>query len=326
MSISILKAGICETVQDEGRYGYSGWGINPCGVMDRFASSVANALVGNEQDTAVIEIHFPAFEILFRRDALISLTGADFSPLLNSRPVPVWSPLKVINGSVLSFAKKQSGCRCYLSVRGGFDMKPWLNSHSTHVKIGAGGVHGGILKKGDEIFLNEQGINHLPGVENVVMPWSVNNTGIYSPKNVVSFLEGNEYHWLEEKSKIRLLSSTFTVASSSDRMAYSLIHDPLEYRDAQELISSAVSFGTIQGLPEGRLIILMADHQTTGGYPRLGHVCSAHLPRLSQLGPSESFTFQKIAIEDAEKMVLSLDETLQKIHRACSENLKQYHG
>src|SRR5688500_7585274 len=134
MSVKIVKAGILDTVQDSGRIGYARWGINPNGAMDPFAMAVSNALVGNETNLAVFELHFPAAEFLFQHRALISLTGADFSPTLNGHPIPLWRTIEVGAASVLKFTRKQKGMRCYLSIHGGLDIPNWLGSLSTNLK------------------------------------------------------------------------------------------------------------------------------------------------------------------------------------------------
>src|SRR5215831_16631775 len=134
MSISIIKPGLLDTVQDMGRFGYGNWGINPTGVMDQYAAKLANMLVGNESTEAVIEIHFPGAQILFEQNALISLTGANFSPTLNDEPLPLWQPIVVRKNTVLHFPKLQSGARCYLAIHGGFNLPQWLGSYSTNIK------------------------------------------------------------------------------------------------------------------------------------------------------------------------------------------------
>src|SRR5688572_30082640 len=139
MSIQVMRSGVLDTIQDTGRFGYSKWGINPGGTMDRYASQAANALVGNSLADAVIEIHFPAAEFLFHENCLISLTGADFTPRINDIPVRSWKCIAVKKGSILSFRHKQKGWRGYMAVHGGIKTAPWLDSRSTNLKIAAGG-------------------------------------------------------------------------------------------------------------------------------------------------------------------------------------------
>src|SRR5436190_17433323 len=147
MSLLITKSGLLDTIQDTGRNGFGKWGINPGGAMDLYAAQMANALVGNNLSDATIELHFPSSQIVFQKDVLISLTGADFTPFINSTAVPVWKPVVVKKDSILSLHYKKQGNRCYLACHVGFELSPWLGSYSTNLKIAAGGLNGKALQK-----------------------------------------------------------------------------------------------------------------------------------------------------------------------------------
>jgi antagonist of KipI len=298
--------------------------------MDGYANLVANALVGNDLREGVIEIHFPAGEFLFDEDALISITGADFDPQINNRPVSTWKVIAVKKGSILSFRNKRKGHRCYLSIHGGLNLTPWLKSVSTNLKISSGGFNGRALKKGDIIGsrpsryrMNESVFKDKEFHE---LPWSVNPLEVYSEPHQISFTEGREWSWLTEQSRQQILTTSFKIDASSDRMAFHVQHEILQYQYKEELLSSAVYAGTIQGLPNGKLIVLMADHQTTGGYPRVGHVISAHLPKLSQLGAHDQLYLKKITVAAAEKMLFSLMNDVNSLQQTCLEKLNQYHA
>jgi antagonist of KipI len=323
MSIRILKAGILDTVQDMGRAGVGKWGINPSGAMDWYAARVANMLVGNDPEEGAIEIHFPSSQFLFLQDALISICGADFTPVADETPVSVWKTVWVKKNSVLTFRNNQWGIRCYLAVHGGFDLPRWLGSLSTNLKASAGGMNGGALKKNDVLHLRagkyEQTDRHE---SNTVFPWKANVQSAYNTPSTIFFIEGNEWSWLTMSSQEALLSEGLSIHPSSDRMAAMLHHSPLQFQQRQELLSSGVSFGTMQALPSGKVIVLMADHQTTGGYPRIGHIITAHLPKFSQLRPGENFHLRKISVEDAEKMVFSLQHDLEVLQETCREKLE----
>lgn len=327
MSITIIKSGILDTVQDSGRIGFSKWGINPGGAMDLYAMQIANALAGNPLNTEVIEIHFPSGEYLFNSDCLISITGADFTPQVNGAPVNCRKSLLIQKGSILSFAKKKNGARTYLAVHQGFSTPKWLSSSSTNLKISVEGLPGA-LKKGPEIGLRAHNdFSELLSDKNFFeFPWSVNSNSAYDNTNIISIIDGNEWNQLTEKSQDQILRGEFSIGLASDRMAYHLEGEPLEYNAKTELISSAVSFGTIQGLPNGSLLILMADHQTTGGYPRIAHVATANLPKLSQLNARDKITFKKITIDEAEKMLFSLMREIKMIQSTCRQNLLTHHA
>ena len=324
MSLEILKSGVLDTVQDAGRRGYSKWGIGPGGVMDPYAFRIASALVGNDAEAALVEMHFPAPDILFHRDALVSITGAEMLPMLQGYELPLWKPLLIKAGSVLTFQRRNKGARCYLAIRGGIAVAPWLGSRSTNLKINAGGFQGRPLRKGDVIPVHHDTFpKNITGAFKV-LPWRVNHTAVYGDGGEVFFTLGYEWNCLSETSQRDVLSQRLMIESSSDRMAYHVSHSALTFQKQQELLSSAVCAGTIQALPGGNLVILMSDHQTTGGYPRIGHVATAHLPRLAQLNAGEVFRLQKISVEESEKMLLSLGRDISHIHAACGKKLQEY--
>lgn len=322
--IKIIKAGILDTVQDDGRFGFAKWGINSNGAMDHFARAVGNALIGNAPGTAVIEMHFPAPQILFSSNAIISITGADFSPEVNGLPVPGGKAINLPAGSLLTFTRRKKGMRCYLSVHGGFAVPSWLGSASTNLKSKTGGLSGEGLKTAEEIAFGHQtfkGINR----EVVVFPWSVNRSLVYDDRPVC-FLPGREWSALATSSATRITTTPFSIESSSDRMASFLKHDPIHFSNNDQLLSAAVTFGTMQALPSGKLCVLMADHQTTGGYPRVGHIITAHLPKFSQLSPGETFSFEETTAEEAEKMLLSLQSWIVTLSKNVHQKLSDHYG
>ena len=325
MSLTIIKPGLLDTIQDLGRTGYSRLGINAGGVMDRYAAPVANMLVGNDAREAVIEIHFPGAQVLFEQNTLISITGGDFGALINDEPIPLWHPIVVRKNAVLHFPKWQYGSRCYLAVHGGFCVNKWLNSYSTHLKAGAGGFQGRKLEKGDEVPFRETSIYFAgllkAGKELEVLKWHVDTGNNYTNPNEISILKGNEWDQLTEQSQEHMVEDNFTIHPFSDRMGYQLKGADLNRELNTELVSSGVSFGTIQLLPNGQLIVLMADHQTTGGYPRIAHVISAHLPKLAQLRPSDCIHFKITDIATAENLLIAQQQELNILQRACMERL-----
>src|SRR5688500_17372621 len=134
MSIVIIKPGILDTIQDLGRKGQGSFGINPGGAMDRFAAQLANVLTGNPINEAVIEIHYPGPQILFEEDAMIAITGADFTAGLNDEALPSCMPVLIRKNTILQFPVSRKGARAYLAVHGGFRIDKWLNSYSTNLK------------------------------------------------------------------------------------------------------------------------------------------------------------------------------------------------
>ena len=329
MSIVIIKPGILDTIQDLGRMGWSQIGVGPGGAMDRLAAMMANALTGNDIHGPVMEIHYPGPQILFEQDALITITGGDFDAGLNDEPIPSWKPVLIRKNTVLQFPTLKRGARAYLAVHGGFRIDPWLNSYSTHLRAGVGGWKGRRLEKGDELFFQETGswVTSLFKSENnfQFFPWTPDVQKFYNNPNDIHFIPGNEWEELTLRSKADLTSSGYTIRGLSDRMGYHLKGNLLELSRPKEMVSAAVGFGTIQLLPSGRLVILMADHQTTGGYPRVGHVISAHLPKLAQLNPGETIQFKQVDVEKAEELLISQQQELRIVARACEERLNRYY-
>lgn len=323
MSIKVIKAGIFDTIQDNGRHGFSKWGINPGGSMDLFASQATNAVLGNDLGEAVIECHFPSSTFLFERSAIICIAGADFTPTIGDYRLPLWTPVRVTQGSVLKFASRQNGARAYLALKGGLQIAQWLNSKSTNVKAAAGGWKGRPLKQGDEIPFNTKKIFDRHALH--FFPWRVRVDHIYAAPDVLSFITGPHFHWLSNESQQWLNGeSDLEIDLASDRMAYRLKHAPLTYTNREELLSSGVAFGTIQGLPSGLTAMLMADHQTTGGYPNLGQVATADLPKLAQMSPTNRFRLRSISVEEAENKLLSLYDDLHMIADAAKKNWVKY--
>jgi antagonist of KipI len=318
MSIEVIKSGVLDTIQDKGRMGFAKWGINPNGAMDFYAMQMANALVGNDLHEGVIELHFPAGEYFFKRNSLIAITGADFEARVNDMSVSRWRSLLVRAGSTLSFKRKKSGARCYVAVQNGFAVPRWLNSASTNLKVSTGGL-GRSIRKGDEIPLNDhhEYAELLGDKIFYEFPWIVNHSSAYSNPKLISVITGKEWSWLTHKSQQDFFSQEFTIGLPSDRMAYYLSSGLLDYNVKTELVSSGVTVGTIQGLPNGTLLILMADRQTTGGYPRIAHIVTADLPKLSQQSPNERITFRRITIEEAEKMLFSLGGEIRMVQQTC---------
>ncbi|OSZ81183.1 hypothetical protein CAP36_08095 [Chitinophagaceae bacterium IBVUCB2] len=327
MNVRIIKAGVLDTLQDLGRYSWQHLGINPGGAMDKWSAQVANILVGNNRTEAVIELHYPAAELFFEEPALIAISGADFSAHINAEEIPLGQPVLINKYSILQFYGLKKGARAYLGVHGGFDIPIWLNSYSTQLKARAGGYKGRALHKEDEIPIRSipSSLTQLLGkTEFLILPWkSDSQTGLI--KEVPFFLlEGDEWNRLTNESKQKILSESFTVSPQSDRMGYRLKGSPLTTTNNTEMISSAVNCGTIQLLPDGQLIVLMADHQTTGGYPRIAHVISAHQSRLAQINAGEKIRFSFTSQQIAEELLLQQQQHLQQLQNACTFRLQEY--
>lgn len=327
MSLRIIKAGISDAFYDQGRTGYQHLGINPGGVMDVVAMKVANSLVGNHWSEAVLEMHFPATQILFEEDVLVAFSGADFTASINKTTLPLNCPLMVRKGSELRFKKPMYGSRLYMAIRNGFETDSWLDSTSTNELVKAGGYKGRTLKTNDVVKVRKAH-SYKPGFKNgnvVVLPFSASTNALYN-KSPVRILPGLQYDLLTPASRLQLLNDAFNITNESNRMGYRLQARPLQLSQAISLISSAVTMGTIQLLPTGQLIILMADHQTTGGYPVIGHVISADLPTMSQYPPGKKISFQLTDLQSAEDLLYMQHLHLTQLQNACTFRLSELMG
>lgn len=315
MGIKITRPGIFTTIQDLGRYGYRSVGIGPGGAMDLFAATVANYLVENDKNSPVIEMHFPAAEMTFETTALVSIAGGDFSASLNDAPVSLWKPFFAQANDRLTFKKQVSGARVYIAIHGGIKAENWLNSCSTHTKVKAGGYKGRTLLKDDRIEMNKRisrfSIKHFPELKSIIQP-------VYEMPKLVRSIAGPEWDLIKEVSRSIFSTSPFLITADSDRMGFRLKGNNLSMQAKVQLISSPVNYGTIQLLPNGQLIVLMADHQTTGGYPRIAHVISADLPKLAQSGIHSNIQFKMIAHQNAADALLSLHQTLTTVKNNCN--------
>ncbi len=305
MSLIFQKSGILTTVQDLGRKGFKRFGLNPNGAMDKTAVRLINILLGNDENEAVLEIHFPASALEFNESAIIALGGADFGAKIDRNQIENWRPFFVEKGQILSFSTKVRGNRAYLTIKGGFEIEKWLGSSSTNLQAQIGGFNGRSFEKCDEILFNEKA-----KTQNFDYFVSDNLIPKYKTSPTIKIIVGAEFEFLTGLSEEILLNEEFTIANDSNRMGFRLSGKPLYLLDNIELVSSAVDFGTIQLLPDGQMIILMADHQTTGGYPRIAHIISTNLPILAQLGANDKIKFELISLKEAEDFTLKFEKDL----------------
>jgi len=305
MTVEIVKPGIFDTVQDLGRTGYRSSGVNPGGAADRAAVRIINTLLGNDESAPVIESHFPGPELRFQSETFFAVGGAEIPLILNGDPVPNWTIHRARKGSLLGFRRPQTGIRTYIAVAGGFEADKWLGSAATNLFIGMGGFEGRRLMAGDRIGALGSGPRAEP-IEGIAAGPGMRPS--YSP--VLRVTEGPEFHRLTGESGHSLLASDFVVGSDSDRMGLRLSGPRLSLLSDGELISSAVCPGTVQLLPDGNPLVLGADCQTTGGYPRVLNVIDADLPSLAQLAPGSTIRFRIVSPSEALSFLLRFERDL----------------
>ncbi|MBX7055836.1 MAG: biotin-dependent carboxyltransferase family protein [Pyrinomonadaceae bacterium] len=318
--LRIKKGGLLSTIQDLGRPGYRKYGVNPGGVMDRRSARIANDLAGNEETAALLEMHFPAAEIEFVDDRIFALGGAELGASLDGAAIANWRCHLARPGSILRFEGKVLGERVYLAVNGGFRADEWLGSRSTNLAGGIGGCGGRSLQSGDVLDLLEptlptSAVQQHEIASNVLIPH-------YSRFPTLRVIEGPEHSWLNAAGKTALEEQAFTVSHASDRMGFRLEGDPIGIEQLIQMVSSAVTYGTVQLLPDGQLVILMADHQTAGGYPRIAQIIDHDLPVAAQLGGGSKLCFHFVSISEAEALRQKIESDLLLFRIGCK--LRRY--
>lgn len=313
----VLKAGIFTTIQDLGRTGYQQYGVAVAGAMDAFSLRIGNLLVGNKERDAGIEATLigPTLEIL--KDTRIAITGGDLSPQLNSFPLPMWKSVDVPAGSILSFGRPRSGCRAYIAVRGGIDVPVVMGSRSTYIRAGIGGYQGRPLMEGDILTADIDKYHDKKRWRNRSL--AAEAIPHYTSSHEIRVLLGPHLHLFTERSIDQLLNHPFTISPASDRMGYRLKGERLQLKAAVELISEATPAGTIQVPAQGDPIILLADRQTTGGYPKIGTCITVDLPRLAQAKPGDLVRFHPVTLEESHQLLKEQERFFHKLRIAASE-------
>lgn len=255
--VKVLNAGFYTSIQDFGRVGYQQYGVPYSGVMDRYAAGLANIILGNKEDAAVLEMTMQGTKLQFEHETTICITGANMSPKLNNQPISMCKSIAVATGDVLAFGKLNTGIRCYLAVSGSFKSERVLGSQSMY----SGVTNQFKIDKNDLINFN---INtSLSNIKNASIKVNID----YFKSYKIDVFKGPEFDLLSENQQKQLLQQAFTISKDNNRMAYQL-SESLE-NNLEPIITSPVMPGTVQLTPSGKLIILMRDCQTTGGYPRV---------------------------------------------------------
>ncbi|MGE7884826.1 biotin-dependent carboxyltransferase family protein [Bacillus sp. NPDC094077] len=323
MDIEVLHAGMFTTVQDLGRYHYQKYGVPVGGAMDQSALRMINMLVGNEENEAGLEVTIMGPKLLIKKTTLLAIGGADMEPLLNGERIPLWRPILAEEGSMLCFGKAKSGCRAYVTFAGGIHIDRTMGSKSTYIRASIGGIEGRMLKKGDYFQVGTRSemashfIQNLQEEERIKTKWAIRNSALpkYKKHSKLRVITDFEYDQFTERSKELFFMKEYKVSNYADRMGYRIDGEVLNRIEEKEILSSPVTFGTIQVPNGGQPIILMADRQTTGGYPRIGNVISVDLPLLAQLKPGDYVTFEKITIEEAEQLYIEQEESMNLLKK-----------
>ena len=335
MSFSVKSPGLLSSIQDGGRWGHQKEGVLVNGAMDRLALRLGNLLVGNSAEAAALEITQVGTGLYFEEDHLIAITGADLSPSINKQAVKMWRPVWVKKGSLLEFGAPKRGRFAYLSVAGSFDVPPIMGSKSTYLRAGFGGHQGRSLQAGDLLpcgnpseaatHLSKRLQQKLRNSPFAAVSWYVSPelAPQYEVSPTIRLIEGPEYHLFSAESQQSLWQEQFEVTIQSDRMGYRLKGKPLALSAPAELISSAVTFGTLQVPPNGDPIVLLADRQTTGGYPRIGQLASVDFSKLVQVLPGKSVVFSPISLQRAQQLYIAQEKEIAQFKQALYLKFKE---
>jgi len=318
MSLTILQPGFGTTVQDSGRTGFRQLGVSPGGAADAFGARVANLLVGNPEDLAVLEVTLGGVRMAFDDSRIVAWCGGDFSVKVDGVSVPPGRPCRVMAGEELSFGGAKSGCRAWVAVSGGVDVPPVLGCRSTDLRGGFGGFKGRTLRAGDALPLggNSPMAEHL--LEKLArkrvpswgapFEWSAPGRG----RAVLHFVRGSNWSRFEDSAFAAFIREPFSVSPDSDRMGVRFDGPLMERSDGGgDLVSEAVVPGTIQVPPGGKPILLLADCQTIGGYPKLAHVITTDFPIAAQIRPGDPVWFREISFSASHRLLLERERDLQ---------------
>lgn len=298
--------------------------------MDELALRVANLLVGNDERAAALECTLVGPTLRFDHNALIALGGADLGVTADGMALPLWRPVCLPAGTTVSAASAVRGCRGYLAVAGGIDAPIVLGSRATYVRASLGGVDGRALRRGDHLTIGAPSelsrrigaaVATERGRERVAIGhWGVSASLIpfYTSSAVIRLVDGEHSGLLTTDSRDRLWSGEFRVGAQSDRMGYRLEGLALELTEWRELLSEAVTFGTVQLPQGGNPIVLMADRQTTGGYPRIAEVAAVDLPLLAQLKAGDRVRFRSISLDEAQRLYLAREDNIRQARAAIA--------
>lgn len=293
--IEIITPGILTTVQDFGRVGVMKNGFTQNGAMDRYSMTVANRLCGNCDSASVLEMTVLGVTARFTQDTVICVSGADFGAKINDKPIKRNKAYKINKGDILSMGAAKSGMRAYLAVAGGIVGEYVFGSASTNLKFAFGGHFGKKLQSGDVLSI---GTGAFPLGE--IDKWEIPESE-YSKDAQLRVVLGPQNEMFTDEDIRLFLSQEYEVNAQSDRMGIRLSGEPLKSKNGMDIISDGIVFGSVQVPNSGEPIILMADHQTTGGYAKIATVISVDLPRASQLSAGNTVRFKSVTVEEAEQ-------------------------
>jgi antagonist of KipI len=318
MSVIVERAGFLTSVQDRGRTGFREFGVSLGGGLDSFGLRVANLLVGNDEGAAGLEITLGGLQLRFEDERVVAWCGGDFDVRIGSRALPAGHAGLVSADEKLKIGAPKLGCRSWLAISGGIYVEPVLGSRSTDLRAGFGGFEGHTLRDGDVLQLGMCPASPTPATG--ISSWTAPHDWVSpaKPKPILRFIRGVDWNRFNASSLQSLTSEVFAVSPDSDRMGVRLEGPELKRVDDSDLISEAVSPGTIQVPPSGKPILLLGDCQTIGGYPKLAHVITIDLGVAAQLRAGDHVRFSEVSLADAHRLLLEREREFERFRVGIS--------
>lgn len=305
-ALIVTRPGLLTTVQDLGRWGHQAAGVPVGGAMDTYSLRLANLLVGNPEGATALEVTLLGPTLQATTPLLMAVAGAVFDLTVDGVAVPHGSAFELASGASLRFGDRRAGTRAYLAIAGGIATTPVLGSRATHLVSRMGGLGGRALAAGDRLPVGDTP-EAAPALRATRTPLPLAGR---LGSGWLRVLLGPQDDWFTPSAVDALLGATFRVSSRSDRMGFRLDGPSLTTRKAAELISEPVAFGALQVPPGGSPILLMADRQTAGGYPKIASVISADLPLAGQLAPGDSVRFMACTRAEARSALVARERDL----------------
>jgi antagonist of KipI len=328
MRISIKNPGLLSTLQDLGRFGYLSEAVPFSGAVDRISAIRANLALGNDRNAALIEFTYGGSEFITEMPIIMAYTGKGAVLRAGNIQIPDSRPVFIPEGTQIRLINMDKGLRTYVSVLGGWDIPLVLNSRSTYLLGGFGGFKGRALSRGDVL---ENIPRYSPSQEILwkglksgkinYSKWSLPELNQDQEKTMIRVILGHESTWFDQESIEGFFRVGFQVGRDSNRMGIRLEGMKMNKIHSGELISTGVVPGTLQISGEGMPILLLADAQTTGGYPRLAQVITVDLPRCAQLKPLDPVFFRLIDPKEAERLYFDQEKNLYRLEKAVENKL-----
>lgn len=301
--IRVLSPGLLTTVQDLGRAGLGALGVPRGGAADAHALRLGNLLLGNDEGAAALEVTLSGPSLRFEEEAVVALAGAPFGATLDGEEVAPWSVVEVRAGGRLDVGRALSGARACVCVRGGVDVPPILGSRSTDVATGFGGLGGRALRAGDLVPVGSAaGPPRGRRVDAAAARWT-------GPRRLLRVTPGPQEEWFAPETVAAFFSRPFRVSASSSRTGVRLEGEPLA-APTRSLVTEGAVAGAVQVPAGGLPIVLLVEHPSTGGYPKIASVISADLSALAQLRPGEEVRFAAATFEEARRLLLEREARL----------------